>query len=108
MLLTDDPKVQAAFVCVLSEAFNYETPQQAYEAYCLAYYNRDKTLEELGIKLTGLFLHTDLVTCDDLVGNFQYVVGNLAISNDYYVEFTEGKHQSIVEPKNIERFYLPE
>lgn len=90
--------MQAAFICVLSEALQYETPQLAYEAYYLANMNQKKTIQEVGIKLSGLWLPRDMKTCSDLVDEIDFRVGMIGLGIEYFIEVIQSKHKLLVCP----------
>lgn len=90
--------IQSGFICVLTEALDYETPQHAYEAYRLASLNSDKSLSDLDIKLSGLWLPRDIATCRQLVDEIDFQVSLIGLGIDYFLEVIQGKHKLLIKP----------
>ena len=90
--------IQSAFICVLTEALDYETPQLAYEAYYFASVNSQRTIQAVGVKLSGLWFPRDMVTCKQLVDEIDLRVGIIGLGIEYFIETIQGKNKLLTKP----------
>lgn len=90
--------IQAGFICVLTEALDYETPQLAYEAYRLASRNLKRPIKDLDIKLSGLLLPNDIETCEQLIDEIDFRIGVVDLGIQYFLEIIQGKHKLLLNP----------
>lgn len=97
----DNMSLQAGFICVLNEAFDYPSQQDAYEAYHLAAANPGKSISEMGIKLSGLMLSKDISTCRELVDNVDFLVSTIGMGVDYFLELAQGKYLRLSRPGSL-------
>lgn len=96
----NDMKIQAGFICVLREAFDYPSLQEAYDAYHLAARHQDKSLSQLGIRLSGHFIRSDINTCRELIDEVDFYAARLALGVEYFLDFAQGKYQRLRDPNN--------
>lgn len=92
--------IQSAFICVLTEALDYESPQLAYEAYRLANLNLKRPIQDLGIKLSGLLLPNDIETCEQLVDEIDFRVNVIDLGIQYFLATIQGNHKLLSNPSD--------
>lgn len=97
--------IQSGFICVLTEALDYETPQLAYEAYRLANLNLKRPIKDLGIKLSGLFLPNDIETCEQLVDEIDSRVIVIDLGIQYFLATIQGNHKLLSNPSDETLFH---
>lgn len=100
-----DLKIQSAFLCVLTEGFDYPTAQDAYEAYRVAanvaIKNPEKKISDMGISLSGRLLPSHLKTCAELVDSVDYLVSTISLGVEYFLDLAQGKHSLLTDPESL-------